>query len=214
MKKARSNTGKQRRVKARITSDNLCKELAEKYPEQFVQWIFHESVGNVKVMKTELSREPIRADSAIRLTTPDEIFHAEFQTNLKSRVPLPLRMLDYYVGFKRNNPNKRIRQALILLKETGETIADYYEDEQTYHRFTVIKMWEQDPQDLWQYEGLLPLATLCRATSGEALLKEVAAKIHKIKSREERREKLGESQMLAGLRYDRDLIVRQEVTSG
>ncbi|MEW6128978.1 MAG: hypothetical protein AB1757_18210 [Acidobacteriota bacterium] len=34
-----------------IASDNLCKELAERYPEQFVQWLFGVRSGKVKILK-------------------------------------------------------------------------------------------------------------------------------------------------------------------
>lgn len=76
------------------------------------------------------------------------------------------------------------------------------------HNYDVVEMWKQDPQELLQYEGLLPLATLCRAQSGERLLAEVASRIKQIKSREQRRETLNLSRVLAGVRYDRDLIYR------
>ncbi|MBI3653837.1 MAG: Rpn family recombination-promoting nuclease/putative transposase [Acidobacteria bacterium] len=206
MKRARQSTQQPGSEKARVASDNLCKMLAEQFPVEFIQWAFEAQVRNVKVLKTELSREPIRADSATQLIASQDIFHAEFQTNLQSRIPLPLRMLDYYVGFKRNNLHKRIHQALIILKETPEFVPDYFADEQTYHKFRVIKMWEQDPQRLMQHDGWLPLAVLCRTESGAVLLKAVAQKIAHIKSREQRRETLSASQLLAGLRYDRDLI--------
>ena len=97
----------------------------------------------------------------------DETLHAEFQTTMKSEVPVPLRLLDYYVGFKRQNPNRCVRQVLVVLKETGEQIPDRYEDERTAHIYDVVEVWKQDPSELMNYEGLLPLATLCRAESGE-----------------------------------------------
>jgi predicted transposase YdaD len=162
--------------------------------------------GKVKVEKTELSREPIRADSVLFSREESEILHAEFQTTMKSKTPVPLRFLDYYVGLKRKYPRRRIRQALVLLKPTGEEIPDHYEDENTWHRFTVIKMWEQDPAFFLRHKDLLPLATLCRTDSGEDLLKAVAAKINRIKSRTERREALGWSHMRAGRRYDKDPV--------
>jgi len=184
----------------RKVSDNLCKRLAESSPEQFAQWLFGPGLGPVTVLKTELSREPIRADSVILARADQEVLHAEFQTTLKSEVPLPLRMLDYYVGFKRQRPDRRVRQALIVLKETLEEVPDRYEDEHTLHRYRVIKMWEQDPRALLRHEGLLPLATLCRAESGEQLLQEVAARIRRVKSRERRRDVVNLSRVLAGLR--------------
>lgn len=188
-----------------IQSDNLCKRLAEEYPDQFARWLFGVR-GQVKVVKTEISREPIRADSVIFSRAERETLHAEFQGSMKSDVPVPLRMLDYFVGFKRQNPKQRVRQVLVVLKPTRKPIPDRYENERTLHVYDVVKLWEQDPADLLDYEGLLPLATLCRAESGEALLKQVAARIERIASREQRCETLNWSRVLAGLRYDANLI--------
>jgi predicted transposase YdaD len=190
---------------ARGASDNLCKRLAEEYPEQFARWLFG-ARGKVKVEKTEMSREPIRADSVIFSHDDDETLHGEFQTTMKSEVPVPLRLLDYYVGLKRQNPARRVRQVLVVLKQTGEQIPDRYEDERTVHSYDVVRVWEQNPAELMKHEGLLPLATLCHAESGEKLLGEVAAQINRIESREQRRETLNWSRVLAGLRYDKSLI--------
>ncbi len=131
---------KTKKRQERSVSDNLCKVIAERYPEQFIEWLFNVK-AKVKVMKTELNREPIRADSVISLTSETEIFHCEFQTTIKSTVPVPLRMLDYYVGFKRQNPLKRIRQAVIVLIDSGEEILDHYRDERTFHSFDVVILW-------------------------------------------------------------------------
>jgi predicted transposase YdaD len=205
MKKLRPRPPKSPAKPARGATDNLCKRLAEEHPAQFARWLFGAS-GEVKVEKTELSREPVRADSVIFSHDDDETLHAEFQTTMKSDVPVPLRLLDYYVGLKRQNPARRVRQVLVVLKQTGEQIPDRYEDERTLHIYDVVLVWEQNPAELLKHEGLLPLATLCRAESGEKLLSEVAAQINRIESRERRRETLNWSRVLAGLRYDKDLI--------
>jgi predicted transposase YdaD len=192
---------------SRRTSDNLCKRLAEEYPEQFAEWLFGVT-RKVKVEKTELSREPIRADSVVFSADLDEIFHTEFQTRMKSRVPLPLRMLDYYVGLKRQNPARRVRQVLVVLTPTGEAIPNRYEDENTLHNYGVVEVYRQNPALLLRHEGLVPLATLCETESGEALLEKVAARINRISSREQRRDALNMSRVLAGLRYDRNVVYR------
>src|SRR5581483_2624872 len=150
--------------------------------------------------------EPIRADSVIFSRGDNEMQHIEFQTTLKSDVPMPLRFLDYYVGLKRKNPKRRVRQVLVVLKPTGEAIPDRYVDERTLHTYDVVVVWQQDPAKLLKHEGLLPLATLCHTESGEKLLGEVAVRINQIKSRAQRRETLNWSRMLAGLRYDKSLI--------
>jgi predicted transposase YdaD len=45
--------------------DNVCKIIAEKYPIDFAGWLLNQKPRKVKVLKTELSIEPIRADSVI-----------------------------------------------------------------------------------------------------------------------------------------------------
>jgi predicted transposase YdaD len=60
--------------------DNICKRLAEFYPRDFASWLLGQPVSDVEVMKTELSREPLRADSLILLRLLDSILHIEFQT--------------------------------------------------------------------------------------------------------------------------------------
>ena len=205
MKRAPLNTPSASATPARGASDTLCKRLAEAYPAQFARWLFGAG-GQVKVEKTELGREPIRADAVIFSRGERETLHAEFQTTMTSEVPVPLRLLDYYVGLKRQQPSRRVRQVLVVLKPTGQEIPDRYEDERTVHGYDVVKLWEQDPAVLLKHEGLLPLATLCRTESGDKLLAEVAARIKRIPSRQRRREALNWSRMLAGLRYDKKLI--------
>ncbi len=189
------------------SSDNLCKRLAEQFPADFARWAFGVT-GKIKVDKTELSREPIRADAAIFSHDDAETLHLEFQTTTKSDIPLPLRMLDYYVGYKRKNPAQRVRQVLIVLTPTSEEIPAQYVDERTQHSYDVIKMWEVEPRILMKYEGLLPLATLCHTSSGEKLLTQVAAKAKRIKSRTRQRDVLNASRVFAGLRYDKNLVNR------
>jgi predicted transposase YdaD len=198
-----------RKTKERLASDNLCKKLAERYPQQFAEWVFGIEITKVKILKTELSREPIRADSAILLSeagASKELLHTEFQTTIKSSIPVPLRMLDYYVGYKRQHPERRIRQVLIVLKDIDELIPDRYEDERTRHIFDVIKMWEEDAQKILQYKELAPFATLCRTDSSEQLLNQVAKSIGKVESKDERRELINMSQAFAGLKYDMRMV--------
>ena len=76
----------------------------------------------------------------------------------------------------------------------------------TIHRCGVVKLWEQYPGPLLAHEGLLPLATLCRAESSEKLLGHVAERINHIKDRKRRRETLNWSRVMAGFRYDKRLI--------
>jgi len=183
-------------------SDNVCKLLAEMAPKELAEWVFGQPLGEVRIDNTELSREPIRADSVFLLDEANEILQIEFQTTAKSNPPIPLRMLDYKAGLKRRNYTKRVRQSVVVLSDTGQPVPDRYEDEDTVHRYRVIKMWEQDPDELLKREGLIPLATLCRTRSGIGLLKSVATRLGKIEPPERRRDQTNLSQLLAGLLYN------------
>jgi predicted transposase YdaD len=50
------------------------------YTADFVRWLTAEDASNIQVLKTELSIEPIRADSVIFIQTSSQILHIEFQT--------------------------------------------------------------------------------------------------------------------------------------
>jgi predicted transposase YdaD len=85
-----------------MSFDNLCKLLAEKHPARFAAWLLGEEVTTlIEILKTELSIEPIRADSVTLLKTSGRILHLEFQTTWISDPPTPLRLLDYWVRLYR-----------------------------------------------------------------------------------------------------------------
>ncbi|MBD2458255.1 Rpn family recombination-promoting nuclease/putative transposase, partial [Nostoc sp. FACHB-87] len=128
-----------------MSFDNVCKVLAEKYPREFASWLLPEAPTQVKVLKTELSLEPIRADSVTFLQTANRILHIEFQTRTISNPPLPFRMLDYSVRLIRQY-NVPVTQVVIFLQETNNEIAftEEYVSETTTHRYRVLRMWEQE----------------------------------------------------------------------
>lgn len=97
--------------------DNICKYLAEQYPSNFIRWLLASEETNIQVLKTELSLEPIRADSVTLLQTSNQILHLEFQTQPESEPPLGLRMLDYWVRLHRQY-RCSIAQIVIFLKYT------------------------------------------------------------------------------------------------
>lgn len=172
-----------------MSFDNLCKLLAEKYPDHFATWILGQPTDSVNVLKTELSIEPIRADSITLLQTQDRILHLEFQTKLDSTPPLPLRMLDYWVRLYRLY-RLSVTQVVVLLlpPSEGTVIETEFVFERTRHEYQVIRMWEQDPNFLLCDLALLPLAPLAAAAQPEQLLSRVAQQISKIQSAQQQRE--------------------------
>lgn len=190
-----------------MTYDNTCKYLAEKYPAQFIRWLRSIDTAGIQVLKTELSPEPVRADSVTFLQIAGEIQHLEFQTLPQSAPPIDFRMLDYYTRLKRQY-GCPIYQAVIFLQETSSELVfrDCYQDTNTRHQYGVIRMWEQDPAPLLADPALLPLATLARSDSPRALLEQVAERVASIEASDERRNLSACAGVLAGLRFDKDLI--------
>ncbi len=124
-------------------------------------------------------------------------------------------MLDYWVRLYRRY-RLPVTQVIILLKETSAHAA--WEEEfrfgETRHRYRVVRLWKQDPEPLLQDTALLPLASLCRTEAPEQLLSRVANEVAKIETSAERREICACAEVLAGLRFDENLIVqlfREEV---
>ena len=187
--------------------DNLCKILAEKYPRDFTRWLLNQEPRTIEILKTELSIEPIRADSVTFLQTENRILHLEFQTTIKSQKPISLRMLDYYVRLTRTY-QVPVTQVVIFLQETSNEIAftEEYVSEVTTHRYRVIRMWEQDSALFLSNLALLPLAPLTRTDSAQALLSQVAEEIAKIPDIETRQNTAAYTEILAGLKFEKDFI--------
>ena len=187
--------------------DNLCKLLAEKHPERFASWVLGKSVQVAAVLKSELSIEPIRADSVTFLRLQGLILHLEFQVKLESEPPLPFRMLDYWVRLYRLY-QMPIYQVLVLLRPPadGTVIESVFVCETTRHEYQVLKIWEQDSSLFLNDPALLPLATLTATNSPYQLLQQVAQQISTIESSQQRQELSAYTQLIAGLRFDKALI--------
>ncbi|NEO39385.1 MAG: Rpn family recombination-promoting nuclease/putative transposase [Moorea sp. SIOASIH] len=189
--------------------DNICKYLAEEYPSEFFQWVLGKEPRDIQVLKTELSAEPIQADALTLLQSTNQILHLEFQTLPQSEPPLPFRMLDYWVRLHRKY-RCPIDQVVIFLKSTTSQMVftNEFRDINTWHRYRVIRLWEQDPLPLLANRALLPLATLARSNSPNLLLEQVVAEVDKIEEKPLRGNLAACVDVLAGLRFDKDLVRR------
>lgn len=187
--------------------DNLCKLLAEKHPERFASWVLGQPIESATVLRSELSIEPIRADSVTFLRFQGKILHLEFQVKLDSEPPLPLRFLDYWVRLFRLY-RIPIVQVLVLLKPPadGTEIESAFVYGTTRHEYQVVKMWEQDPSLFLNDPALLPLATLTATDTPVQLLQQVAQQVSTIESSQQRQELSAYAQLIAGLRFDKALI--------
>jgi predicted transposase/invertase (TIGR01784 family) len=192
-----------------MSVDNICKYLAEQYPESFINWVLGEATSDAEILKTELSVEPIRADFVALLHPQERILHLEFQVEAISDPPIPLRMLDYYVRLYRQH-NRQVDQFVIFLKRTGSTAAytDQFITESTTHRYRVIRLWEQDPAPLLANPALLPFATLAQSDAPNVLLEQVASQLDMIESQEQRSNISACVEIIAGIKFDIETIHR------
>jgi len=190
-----------------VSYDNVCKILAEKYPRDFARWLLTVEPQEIKVLKTELSIEPIRADSLTFLQTENRILHLEFQTITRSKTPIYFRMLDYSVRLIRQY-KVPVTQVVIFLQQTNDEIAftEEYLSETTTHRYRVLRMWEQDSVQFLKNPALLPLAPLTQTNSPQGLLSQVAQSVARISDRETRQNIAAYTEILAGLKFEKNLI--------
>ncbi len=194
--------------------DNVCRFLAENYASDFAQWVFGEPKGLTVLTPTELSLEPIRADSLIMLQSEDVVLHLEFQT--VPRAAIPFRMADYRLRVYRRYPNKDMRQIVIYLKETGSNLVQQnsFNISGLRHEFQVIRLWEQPTTDLLKFPGLLPLAVLGRSDNRIQTLRQVSSFIDVLQDKREQSNIAAATSLLAGLVLNKDgirSVLREEI---
>ena len=97
--------------------DNTCKFIAETFPTDIASWLLGEPLTLTKLEPSELSLEPIRADSLIMLQSEEVVLHVEFQTNPDSEIPF--RMADYRLRVFRRYPQKQMRCRGSLFEKDG-----------------------------------------------------------------------------------------------
>ena len=188
--------------------DNTCKFLAENFPSNFATWLLGEEITLTKLSPQELSVEPIRADALILLQSEALILHIEFQTQPDKKIPF--RMADYRLRAYRRFPQKRMRQVVIYLCRTDSELVHEtsFTLEETFHRFQVIRLWEQPTEIFLQTPGLLPFAVLSNTNSQTSTLHEVAAQIEKISDRNVQNNVTASAALLAGLVLEEEVIKR------
>ena len=143
------------------------------------------------------------------LRTRGQILHLEFQTNWQSDPPIPLRLLDYWVRLHRLYRLPVTQIVVVLLPPSeGTTIETLFEVGSTRHEFQVVKLWEQEPDLFLQDTALLPFAALTRTQDSTRLLDRVVQQVAEIPEVTERQEMSAYVQLMAGLKYDKEVIRR------
>ncbi|MBE9055121.1 Rpn family recombination-promoting nuclease/putative transposase [Sphaerospermopsis sp. LEGE 08334] len=186
--------------------DNICKFLAENYKDDLVTWLLGSPIELTKLSPTELSNEPIRADSLILLQSNQLILHSEFQTDPDKDIPF--RMTDYRIRGYRRFPDKEMRQIVVYLRKTDSELVyqNSFRLSKTYHEFEVIRLWEQPTEKFMNLPGLLPFAVLSQTKEPTMVLNEVAKAVETITDQRLQRNIAAASSVLAGLVLDKQVI--------
>ncbi|AFY50206.1 hypothetical protein Nos7524_4448 [Nostoc sp. PCC 7524] len=188
--------------------DNVCKFLAESFSSDFATWLLNEPIALTQLSPSELSLEPIRADALILLQSDEIVLHLEFQT--RPKFDIPFRMSDYRLRGYRKFPQKKIRQVVIYLQPSDSELVYQTEFvlENSWHRFDVIRLWEQPTEIFFNYPGLLPFATLTQTDNQTRTLEEVAEVIEAMEDTRIRSNLAASTAVLSGLVLNKDVIKR------
>ncbi|MBD2362340.1 Rpn family recombination-promoting nuclease/putative transposase [Anabaena minutissima FACHB-250] len=188
--------------------DNVCKFLAESFSSDFATWLLNEPITLTELSPSELSLEPIRADALILLQSDQIVLHLEFQT--RAKVDIPFRMSDYRLRGYRKFPQKKMRQVVIYLQPSDSELVYQTEFilENSWHRFDVIRLWEQPTELFFNYPGLLPFATLSQTDDQTRTLEEVAQVIEAMEDTRIRSNLAASTAVLSGLVLNKDVIKR------
>jgi predicted transposase/invertase (TIGR01784 family) len=188
--------------------DNICKFLAENFSADFASWILGKSITLTKLETSELSTEPIRADSVIFLESSALILHIEFQTEPNQNIPF--RMADYRLRLYRRFPKKEVYQVVIYLTPSQSPLV--YENtfnlRELNHQFNVIRLWEQPTEIFQKYLGLLPFATLSQTDSPAETLRQVARKIENITDKQVQSNVAASTAIISGIALSKEIIQR------
>lgn len=186
--------------------DNLCKFLAETFPQDYATWLLGHPIPLTRLSPTELSAEPIRADSLILEQSEDVVLHLEFQT--EPDATMPLRMLDYWVRVYRRFPHKTMHQVVIYLKKTQseQVYRDRFQVGNTVHTYRVVRLWEQPLAPFLSYPGLLPLAVLTQVENPTIVLREIATILETIPDNATRRNLATATAVFGGLVVSPDIV--------
>ena len=156
-------------------------------------------VALTKLSPTELSLEPIRADSLILEQSEDLVLHLEFQTEPNEN--MGFRMLDYRIRVYRRFPSKTMHQFVIYLKPTKSTLVyqDSFQLGETIHRYRVIRLWQQSSEIFLRSPGLLSLAILTKSEEPTTRLREITQELNTIENQGVRANLMAATAVFGGL---------------
>jgi predicted transposase/invertase (TIGR01784 family) len=188
--------------------DNTCKFLAENFSTDFASWLLGKPIPLTKIKPSELSAEPIRADSVILLESSEIVMHLEFQT--KTDETMAYRMANYWLRLYGKYPTKEIHQTVIYLKHTNSPLVyqTSFNSKSLNHNFNVIRLWEQPTEIFQKYQGLLPFAVLSQTPDRQETLRQVARQINNITDQRIQSSVAASTAIISGIALDKEIIQR------
>ncbi len=188
--------------------DNICKFLAESFSTDLASWLVGEPVELTQLSPSELSLEPIRADSLILRQAQAVVLHCEFQTDPDDT--MGFRMADYALRIYRRFPQKRLVQVVVYLRptESERVYQTRFIANKLTHEFRVIRLWEQPTEIFLQRPGLYPYAALSQTSDRTGILRQVAQRIDGLTDRRQQSNLAAATGILAGLLLDQQVIQR------
>ncbi len=188
--------------------DNLSKFLAQHYSQDFASWLIGRRIKFTELKPTELSLEPVRADSVILLKSRKIILHCEFQIDPDFK--MGFRMTDYALRIYRKFPYHELIQVVVYLRETQspEVCRTVWHHNNTTHQYRVIRIWEQSTAPFLKYPGLWAYAALTDTSDREGVLRDVAAKIETLEDQTQQSNLTAITAVISGLQLDKNLIQR------
>jgi predicted transposase/invertase (TIGR01784 family) len=187
--------------------DSVAKFQIEQYPADFAAWLLGEPIALTKLQPTELSIEPIRADSVILLQSDTLVLHCEFQTD--PDLTMPFRMADYRLRVYHKFPDKAMKQVVIYLRTTGsaEVFKNSFQAGRLHHEFDVIRIWEEPAEMFLTSPGLWPYAVLGKTTDQAGILRQVSTLIEDL-PRNQQSNLIAVTSVMAGLKLNGTVIQR------
>ena len=188
--------------------DNTCKFLAENFSTDFASWLLGKPIPLTKIKPSELSVEPIRADSVILLESSEIVMHLEFQT--KTDETMAYRMANYWLRLYGKYPTKEIHQTVIYLKPTNSPLVyqTSFNSKSLNHNFNIIRLWEQPTGIFQKYQGLLPFAVLSQTPDPQETLRQVARQINNITDHRIQSSVAASTAIISGIALDKEIIQR------
>ena len=188
--------------------DNVCKFMAEMFSEDFSDWLLGKSVNLTELKPSELSIEPIRADSLIFLQSEELVLHLEFQTNIDADIPF--RMADYRLRLYRRFPDKEVYQVVIYLRKSNSELVKQtiFRLRKMTHEFNVVRLWEEPTETFLSLPGLFPFAVLSRTENSASVLQQISELIEEIPNKREQSHVAATTAILAGLVLNKQFIQR------